>query len=701
MLIQLVRQLRLVPALLLAFAVSHTSGASVATSVASNSDESSGQQWRVEHPRDGSRISSDEFYVAVSLRAGYSVDPSSVTLELDGKDISDHLRVNSASITAVVTSSLKKGIHTLELTGRGENGHHWQPLKWSFSVDGPLGDADVVVAESPTTTSSGRDRMSFTGSALVSTRNASLSGNKLLKQEPLSTQTLGVDIVGSYKSLTFPIRLQLTTNESAFLQPRNRFLVGVESSYGALHLGDTNPELNELMGLRSRTRGVLVKMNASFLHLQVSRGQLARGVDQLSSFVGGPGIGTTNGVYTRNITSVRLGFGNPNSVLFSLSGMRATDDSVSAISSLQPLQNLIVGADLDVNAISDRLQISLGSAMSVTTEDISRGASKKSEIDSLFQTDIPINPASFSPLIILNPTTYPLRLDELTSLSWFAKSTLRLPSNTLKAEVRKIGSAYFSAANPYLQPNRSSVHLSNNFRYLNNRLTGTASYFSYVSAPDAVSNAYKLESSTIAGSIGYRHSDAIPRITGGVRHNSRTRSALDPVALGSSSTVRTYSTGLSHAFEAMGARHAVSLSFARTNRTDKLNADLSSTNNAFTAVLTEQFRTPIYLSTQFSLLRLHLGSIDDVQNWTTASLLVGYRFNFGLNASARYSTTLSNDTPFAPRSNRHGVTLQSTYDIGNNMQFEVQLGIDRFAQPDASDFNYNEQFLSVRHRYTF
>ena len=82
-------------------------------------------------------------------------------------------------------------------------------------------------------------------------------------------------------------------------------------------------------------------------------------------------------------------------------------------------------------------------------------------------------------------------------------------------------------------------------------------------------------------------------------------------------------------------------------------------------------------------------------------MLVGYRFGIGLNASGRYAITHTNDSDLAPASNRHAFTLQATYDIGAKMQLEMQVGFDRYAQRDNSAIGYTEQFVVLRHRYTF
>lgn len=658
------------------------------------------QPWKIDQPRPDATVAAADFFIAVQVRSGYSVDVSSVSLLLDGEDISDKARVTASSVTAVLGRMLSAGTHSLEITARGTNGHFWQPLIWSFSVEGSDSNSKVAEQARPSNTRPPNRSLGLVGYTEATTRNATLSGNRFLKQQPLSMQTLSADLQGQYGEFRFPIKLHLTSNESALFQPRNRFLLGVESRFGKLHFGDTTPGLNEMMAMGSRSRGALVGMNLGFLHVELSRGSLQRGIDGLtdaSSAINS--LSALQGMYTRDLTTVRLGFGNPESVFFSFSGLRATDDSLSAQSELRPLQNLVVGTDFSLKTLKDRVHVELGSAISVTTEDISRGATSKSEIDSLFQTNLPVDPAAFSSLIILNPTTYPLRLDELTSLSWYTKGTFRLPNNTLRIESRSVGSAYYSAANPYLQPNRSSIYIADRFRFFQQKLTGSTSYYSYISSPDAIDDSNRLSSKTVATSLAVRTDPDLPRVSAGFRLNTRNRQGT--FGDENKSSVTTFSGGLSHAFESLGIRHMASISVARTERKDHSVPQFSNRSNSITAVLTEQFQSPLFATAQFTHLSLAYDSLFSSQKWTTAALLIGYRFDFGLRASGRYSTTLTNASDLAPSSQRHSFSVQATYDVSERMQFEMQLGVDRFDQPDLTDFSYNEQFVAIRHRYRF
>ena len=192
------------------------------------------------------------------------------------------------------------------------------------------------------------------------------------------------------------------------------------------------------------------------------------------------------GSYRRTLAAFKLDFGSPRSVQFSINGLKAKDDTSAVNIGQEPLENLVAGSDLKVSLLRDRLQFESGAAMSITTEDISRGASDKSEIDSLFSTDIPIDPSDFDWLITLNPTTVPLRLDKLSSLAWYASSRASSFGHVLSAEYRSVGSTFFSAGNPYLQSNRNTIRISDRFRHRDGLISGILRYQHY-GTPDASS----------------------------------------------------------------------------------------------------------------------------------------------------------------------------------------------------------------------
>ncbi|MBT8400412.1 MAG: hypothetical protein KJO98_08050 [Rhodothermia bacterium] len=652
-------------------------------------------QWFVQSPVPAQRIQDGELFVSVAIEGEVPLDETSVQVILDGIDVTKRARITTSSVRLLYTSKLGPGRHDIEVTGALLSGQRLTDLAWHFEVEGE------ITAATPRR-SPGARVADFRGKTLIDTRNADISGNRDLRQEPTRSYAVRADAEGSYAAFTFPVKLYLTTDESSVSQPRNRFMIGVEGPMFAAYAGDRNPRLAPLILNGARTRGFHGEFHGAGFHLETAIGRLRRGLEGrvLDTPVEEP-LRQLPGTFQRNLTAVKLGFGHQESVLFSISGLKAKDDTTSIAFGENPLENLVLGSDLETRFLNGRLRFETGGAISITTNDISRGPATKAQIDSLFNTDIPIDPSDFDWLITLNASTVPIRLDKLKSTAWYFNTKVVVPGHTIAAELRTVGSAWYSAANPFLQPDRRTLTISDRFRVDGGRFSGLVRFQNYGSLSDG-GERLKLTSNLVEGRVNIALRPDLPRFVTGLRMQWRERGTdpTDPVA--SDLQVSTASFGVTHTLKTGTVRHALNGFYTRTARRDKINSMFDNTTHAITLGATENFPKSIHTNLQLTHLIVNYAGELGRQRWTTLAGTVGYRFyNNDANVALTVRNTSAGATTFSAGSDRLGFILSGSLRLQNDMSIELQAGYDDYWEDVNNGNQYTEKFVRLRHRYTF
>jgi hypothetical protein len=628
--------------------------------------------------------------VVVDIPGGATLDEESIELRLDGNVVDVEPKVSATSIRYLIRDRLSAGRHDLAINARTVDGRPLATLEWFFRT---LGDPSLV-------RSATLPDKSFRGTTYIVTRNASFTGNRVLRQEPGATYVIRSDMTGKYGVFTFPVRAYLTTDETSTAQPRNRVLVGVESPWFSAYGGDTQPDYSPITLAGARARGILAEVHFPGVRLSFTRGTLRRAVDLISfsdpSQVASPFLNT----FKRGLTAAQLAFGNRKTVEFRLHALKATDDTTSLSFGTRPIENVVAGTDLSVRALRGDLTFESGAALSLTTEDISRGVSDKAELDSLFEIDLPIDPADYDWLITLNPSTVPLRIDKLSSLAWYTTARANAFGHRVSLEYRSIGSAFFSAGNPFLVNDRRSVAITDRFRILADRLSGTLRFLHYETQPDALALAIPLTSSMISSSFTIRPNPDLPTFTTGFRHNSRKRG--DEISLLSNSRLFSISLGALHQFKSGTQTHTVQLMASRTDRSDRVNDQLDNVTTTVSAGLYEQLSTTVSANLQLTYVSIAYDSFDDRQNWTTVAGGFSKRLqSVPLRFSGQVRVAHAGASTLLTASNRFGGSVTGSYDLQQNMTLELQIGVDSFRDETIESARYTERFVSLRHRYKF
>lgn len=648
-----------------------------------------GPAWQIRSPAPDTLIGEGELFVVVTLRPGTRLDVPTVMLALDGEDVTRQAKVSETSVRLLYTRSLGGGGHELYLTGRNQQGEDLPPLRWSFRVEGP---PRPVAGRTP-----GR-RFRFSGHSALDTRTSDFSGRQDLRQEPDHTYAVQVDAEGQYGAFTFPVRVFLTTDEGGRAQPRNRFLVGVRSPHFSLLFGDNTPRYHPLMLNGARTRGLWGEVNVGPLHLSGTRGLLRRGIDP-DAF--------RAGTFARTLTAFRLGLGSERSVRWSLNAVHARDDVDSIIRTddlpgASPMENLVLGSDLRLRFLGGRLQLEGGGAISLTTDDIARGPATKAEIDSLFDANLPVDPASYRWLITLNATTFPLRVDQLTSVAYYVKGRAAAAGHTLSAAFEHIGEAYASFGNPFLLNDRRSLTLTDRFKILDGKVAGTLRYRHYGTPPRT-----DVELATLDADMGSAQLVISPwrRPTWfylSARLHNRSTTADGSADRVTDTRMKTYSVGAYHLLRTGEFQHGLNVAYTFSDRTDAVRPTLDNTTQTFTVGLQEQLPNPVYFNVLVNRLVVRSDDLGALQKLTTFSGRLGYRLPARqLNLSMGVQNTHTAAALFQPVSDRFTFFLNGTYRVRPNMDVELQVGINTYDEDLIEENRYTERYVMLRHRYTF
>ncbi len=646
-------------------------------------------------PQPGQLVGRDDMFVVVNIREGQAIDRKSIELFIDDIDYSDELKISSRSIRFLFRNgsgrSLRPGNHIVRMAARLADGTDIGNLEWRFVVDG-VGHA----VDAPTVTRLG---LPIRGSTYIGTRNADISGNRSLRQEPESIYSIRSDLRAEVGAFTFPLKAYFTTNESNSSQPRNRFLIGAQSKHLTVLFGDNSPSYSPLALSNTRTRGILAEVFLKPVRLSFTRGQVRRSVEVESS--GSPDVLASPllATFTRVLSAARISIGGPQSARWSLHAIKAKDDTTSVAFASSPLENVVAGSDFELNLLHGRFGASTGAAMSLTTEDISRGVADKAEIDSLFDVDLPINPADFRKIITLNSSTVPIRIDKLGSLAWYTSAYAKAFGHSVNAEYRSIGSSFFSAGNPFLINDRQIYSVSDRFRHADGRVFGVLRYSQYKNFNDGLFT-IPLSNQSWSANVTVAPGNDAPTVSAGYRRQDRSRGTAE-IPL-SDSELNSYTLGLSQQFRVGRNRHTVQVFGSRSSRTDLVQPRLDNVALTTTFGLVNQIARNISSSVRYTRVGIRYVNLNDRQTYHTGTGNVGYQvkqFPLDINASFRY--THAGGSTLVSSSNRYGVSIGGEYELQQNMMVELVVGLDAFRDLDIVEARYTERYITLRHRYTF
>lgn len=666
--------------------------------------------WIILNPQPDSKIKKGELFIAVSLNPDIAFKKQSVSIFLDGENLTEQAKISQGKITLLYLRTLKSGSHQIEITAKDATGREMPKLSWTFVVEG--NGVLPVPATTLTEESITGNGVEFSGNSTLNSRNQTISGAGLgLRQEPSKTNTFRFSGQAKFRSFTFPIKIVATSDENSTIQPRNRLQIGVQSKFLDVYYGSNNAKLEKLILNGARLSGWQGNLHFGLFHLNLVHGDIRRGINgqsntyQVESGLPPPNLRpdstfVSGGTFKRKISALRLSLGNARKFLVGFTGLLAKDDTSSIKFGEAPKNNIVAGADLAFNIKRNLFKFKSGAAMSLTINDVSRGHSTKAEIDSLFDTDIPFDPQNYE-IIILNVSIIPIDIRDLSSLAWYVNGRLNIFSHSFIAEYKSIGAAYISLGNPFLRNDRRILTLADRFHIYQRKLLVSLRYQRY--EDNLSDNQFSTRNSNVLSTnIVLAPDRNWPRLNLGFRTHQR-NSDGDVSGRGrTDDAVNTISFGGNYNFRALRLKHGINFFFTRTERNDNIHPEGENLLNTLSLSLNEQLNIPLNINLQFVNLNIKSDTRGTLQSQKTVAGNFNYRFRSGRwNLSFGLRNTSSSKTTFSPKSNRFSVDFKSSYKIMLDMSFELALGFSSYDENGNSDRNYSETFFVIRHLYGF
>ena len=541
-------------------------------------------------PEPGEEVDAEDVIVAVSFAGNdASVDPRSIVLVLDGYRVTSQAQISEYLVT-LESKRLSPGKHTVALGARDRRGKILQPLKWSFYV------------RSQATAGDNKKELQHSGRAFAEYRYEKYSGRLL------ETKNAGAYLDGSYGDLSFRGDIYITSLESSRLQPRNRFTLHASSDWFELGVGDLYPYFNELVLWGRRLRGFAGSLKSGIVNVEFVTGQSNRLIDPIYG-VSSSGLQdsvTAHGTYRRSLTAARLSFGSRKTFQLGLLGLKVKDDPASlksAESRLTPKDNLVAGVDLYLALDKNRIKLQATSAFSLFTNDISGGPASKAQVDSIFNVNVPFDPANLEKFIVLNESTMPLDPAGLSSLAYKVALQLNYFKNYFQVGFKRLGPQYTSLGQSFLRNNIKGFFVSDRVTLMNNRVFATLGYEDYKD------NFGREDENPAIGLRGFNFGLSwypgtnLPVVNLSLRNNLRDNgiddllirtnpsAPADTIDRREQSLTRDFNFSVLHNFNALNLRHHAILSvtysrlidaFQSTRQTSVLPQDFSTTVSSLT-----------------------------------------------------------------------------------------------------------------------
>lgn len=513
-------------------------------------------------PDPGAEIQKEDVLVAVSISEMQGrLDLKKTKLIFDDKNVTTKTEISPFLIT-YLPHNISPGKHSVKILLTDSEEGTFKPLEWSFRVK-----------------HAGRSKLApskyLNGNVYFDARAENISDSSL------SSLNTGANISGSIGGIHYRSSVYLTSFEDHGSQPRNRYFFEVGTRWLGLRLGDTNPLMNDLILWGNRVRGIEGDLKLGFFNLKVVQGETQRGLDgELLSLSPDPFSSDTlrtfrYGAYQRNLFAVRPSFGSGQHFQLGFNYLKAKDDIASIDIGIQPKDNIVIGSDVLFALFRRRIVFKAGVAFSLLTRDISEGSISKSQIDSLLDTEIPIDPEEFEDIFIINTSTTPLNPLELSSLAYNAEANFHLLHNSFQFQYRSIGAEYVSLGNTYLRKNIQGFSLSDRIRLLQNQLHLTLGYEHFIDGlnlkNDGNDNTKPIEIQAVNFGINYYpHILGLPTVSLNVREKNRDNGLDSLNAIGNQN--QDVAIQLGYEFPFQGTNSSVQLSFIGSDRNDDFNS---------------------------------------------------------------------------------------------------------------------------------
>jgi len=686
-------------------------------------------------PDPNARTNVEETLIAVSLFYNDEIDISSITVFLNGIDVTAGSIISEELIT-YAPEKIEPGVKTVIIEASDLSGEPLIPLQWEFRV----------VSDKERTES----RFKIRGKAFVDSRGDKIQG----ETDDITTSRLSFR--GNYDFVNYKGLAYLTSKENEFLQPKNRFMFGLNTKYLTVNFGDLNPNVTPLTIYGKRVRGIEGNLELGYFNLHAVYGELEREIPAKLDLVTGEVL--RGGTFRRTLLAVRPSFGPNRSLQWGLTFAQARDDSLISINlpdrinppgvSLSsgrptrfdysisdtekvfvdlgrtPQDNMLIGTDIFFGRDNNRFIIEGEAAFSLLARDITGGPFTKEELDTLTDdvvdgkigdVKIPFDPAKLKSIFIINQSIIPLDPTGLNSVTYNAGLKLSYFKQFIRANYRFVGSEYNSLANPFIRKDIKGFDISDRIRMLSNKFI-VSLRFERLENNLAEDKENTTTTTSFDGGISIYPGRDMPRISLNVRNyvrdngvdTTRIDSSLGLIDRREENATVTSTFSIGYDVKALGYKHKLNLNVSNSERTDDFHEDRDSsfTSSEFSStqialVVNTEYNFPLKTQVQFLTNNNESAGLSD---FTYTVFGVGGKYlmlnkKLELNANLKYSTTSGtvefNETRLGGGA-RYYITKKQSILASAEFANRVQS-----AGQDEPDETFNDYIVRARYSISF
>ncbi len=553
------------------------------------------------NPSPGTTLAGEELVIAVSiLGSAGKIDASTINIFYDGKDFTRSATITEDLIVLAIPS-VRPGAHSISIT-INRNGKKENLLSWGFK--GPV------------------EKRSRIAAGPVSANVTTGVGYENVSNQTRKMGFLDARINGNLGKLNWAGKAYVTSYESKYLQPQNRFIGMLEYGSAALKVGDAQPRFSEFSLWGVRTRGVEFGYHGFAFNLDVAQGEVVRGIEGTSksdtTFVIDDATGDTlrsvttgldsiivvnitdrSGRFKRNVLAIRPGFPLSDNTTLSFNIVKAKDDVKSIEWGRSPKDNLVLGFDLNVVAVNRRVIFNTETALSLYNSDISSGPMDKAKsLESLiivnqFFEPLPTDSSILADSVEMSDLAKKM-LSELakSSLAHRTNLTLNFFHNELRLGYKTIGRSFRSLGSPTIMTDVGGISIEDRIRLVNSRLYLTLGYETYTDNING-RNSTTTEREILRANIAIYSPPKFPNLNLGIRTYDRSNDGIsksdtlpDGRIFVTDSRIKNrqnqYNLSIDESFGWLGYDNLVAVSYSSAITDDQINpalaTDLTSIN---------------------------------------------------------------------------------------------------------------------------
>ena len=287
-------------------------------------------------------VLADDLVISLSYFQLNSLDLESIDILLDDINVTNRSSIKTNHLI-IEPPMLNNGRHNIKIIMKNKYGISFEPIIWTFNV---VSDIEKIKTN---------QKFKYNGRVWSDYLNNTVDSLKN------SYSTINFNFNGNTEWINFTTKLKKSSLENNFEQSKDRFLFKLDNKYLKVNYGDFYPKLGDYGLNGNRVRGLGLVVDTKYFQMHLINGELNRSINgnpndgsiiisDFSDVVDVQGntetmltLSKDNYTFQRDLSGIRIAFGNKNKANFGLNIIKAKDN----INSLN--NNFSIGANISLD----------------------------------------------------------------------------------------------------------------------------------------------------------------------------------------------------------------------------------------------------------------------------------------------------------------------------------------------------------------